>query len=231
MFIYTILALYLTFPIGERLTYGAYFGPVRAGHSLMEITEGEYKKEPAYIIKCVQKTEKAFSLVYRIDDYYKSYVDTNTFSTLSFKKNIKEGKYDNEVTLEFTDDSVFYTDGRRTEKIPEAKDIFSALYWMRTQTFYPGDTLQVPFHSSGKNQEMIVPVSDLQWTSVPMGKFRTFMLSPQIKEGKIFGSEEPIKIWVTVDPQHIPVRIESKLKVGTLCFKLEKIDILKGAER
>jgi hypothetical protein len=70
---------------------------------------------------------------------------------------------------------------------------------------------------------MIVPVSELQWTTVPIGKFRTFMLTPQVKEGKVFGSEEPIKIWVSVDPQHIPVKIESKLKVGSISFQLEDI--------
>jgi hypothetical protein len=230
MLLYSIIAIYLSFPTGERLSYGAYFGPLRAGYSVMEIKEGDFEGEPAYLIECIQKTEKAFSIVYRIDDYYKSIVDTSSFSTLSYTKNINEGKYSNNLTLEFTEDSVFYTDGRRTEKIPDAKDIFAALYWMRCQTFYPGDTLKVPFHSSGKNQEMIVPVSELQWTTVPMGKFRTFLLTPQVKDEKIFGSEEPIKIWVSVDPQHIPVKIESKLKVGKISFKMEEINLV-GEER
>lgn len=226
MLLYSILAIYLSFPVNERLTYGAYFGPLRAGHSFMEIREEEIEGELVYIIECTQKTEKAFSMIYRIDDYYKSIVDTANFSTLSFTKNINEGKYSNKVTLTFTEDSVFYTDGRKTEKIPEAKDIFAALYWMRNLTFYSGDTLKVPFHSSGKNQEMLVPVSELEWTTVPMGKFRTFLLTPEVKEGKIFGSEEPIKIWVSVDPQHLPVKIESKLKVGTLSFKLENVEVI-----
>jgi hypothetical protein len=225
MLLNSVLAIYLSFPTGEKLSYGAYFGPLRAGYSVMEVREEELEGEPVYLIECVQKTEKTFSIIYRIDDYYKSFVDTTTFSTLSYTKNINEGKYSNNLTLAFTKDSVFYTDGRRTEKIAGAKDIFAALYWMRCQTFYPGDTLKVPFHSSGKNQEMIVPVSELQWTTVPMGKFRTFLLTPQVKDEKIFGSEEPIKIWVSVDPQHMPVKIESKLKVGKISFQLEKVSV------
>jgi hypothetical protein len=192
----------------------------------MEIREAEFEGNPAYVIECVQKTEKAFSVIYRIDDYYKSVVDTATFSTLSFTKNIAEGKYNKNVTLKFTQDSVFYTDGKRVEKIPEAKDIFAALYWIRNLNFSPGDTLKVPFHSSGKNQEMVVPVSELETVTVPMGKFRTLLLSPQVKEDKIFGSEEPIKIWVSVDPQHIPVKIESKLKVGKISFQLEGLSVV-----
>jgi hypothetical protein len=231
MLLYSLVSIYLTYPPGEHLNYGAYFGPLRAGHSFMEIREGEFEGKPVYIIECIQKTEKAFSVVYRIDDYYKSIVDTNTFATLSFTKNIAEGKYSKNVTLKFTEDSVFYTDGKRTEKIPEAKDIFAALYWIRNLDFSAGDTLKVPFHSSGKNQEMIVPVSELEWVSVPLGKFRTLLLRPQVKEDKIFGSEEPIKIWVSVDPQHIPVKIESKLKVGKISFELEGIDFIEEGDK
>ena len=77
---------------------------------------------------------------------------------------------------------------------------------------------------------MIVPISELQWTTVPMGKFRTFLLTPQVKEEKIFGSEEPIKIWVSVDPQHLPVKIESKLKVGKISFQLEGLSVV-GEEK
>jgi hypothetical protein len=230
-FFYTILAIYLSYPPGEHLSYGAYFGPLRAGHSFMEVREEEFEGKPAYVIECVQKTEKAFSVIYRIDDYYKSIVDTATFATLSYTKNIAEGKYNKDVTLTFTEDSVFYTDGRRVEKIPEAKDIFAALYWIRNLDFSPGDTLKVPFHSSGKNQKMIVPVSELEWVTVPMGKFRTLKLSPQVKEDKIFGSEEPIKIWVSVDPQHIPVKIESKLKVGKISFQLEEMSITEESDK
>jgi hypothetical protein len=229
--LYYILAIYLSYPPGEHLSYGAYFGPLRAGHSYMEIREAEFEGNPAYVIECVQKTEKAFSVIYRINDYYKSVVDTTTFSTLSYTKNIAEGKYNKDVTLRFTKDSVFYTDGRRVDKIPEAKDIFAALYWIRNLTFSPGDTLKVPFHSSGKNQEMIVPVSELEQVAVPMGKFRTLLLSPHVKEDKIFGSEEPIKIWVSVDPQHIPVKIESKLKVGKISFQLESMSIIEEGNK
>jgi hypothetical protein len=225
MILYLMLSVYLSFPLGEELSYGAYFGPLKAGYSVMKIKEEILEGKPVYSIECVQKTEKAFSVIYRIDDYYKSFIDTNSFSTISFTKNINEGKYSNNLTLTFTEDSVFYTDGRRTEKIEKAKDIFASIYWMRCQTFHPGDTLIIPFHSSGKNQEMIVPVSDLQWTTVPMGKFRTFLLTPQVKDERIFGSEEPIKIWVSVDPQHIPVKIESKLKVGNISFQMEGLDV------
>ena len=225
MILYLMISIYLPFPVGEELQYGAFYGPLRAGYSVMEIEKEFLDGEPVYSIECVQKTEKTFSVIFRIDDYYKSFVDTGSFSSICFIKNINEGKYRNNLTLTFEEDSVFYTDGRRTDKIEEAKDIFAAIYWMRCQTFYPGDTLKIPFHSSGKNQEMIVPVSDLQWTTVPMGKFRTFLLTPQVKDERIFGSEEPIKIWVSVDPQHIPVKIESKLKVGKISFQMEGVNV------
>jgi hypothetical protein len=231
MSVFILLILYLNFPINERLNYGGFFGPLRVGSSYLEISgplelDGNY----AYVIKSFQKTEGIFKIFFYINDFYCSYVDTTSFSTLKFIKKIHEGNYKNEVTLDFKEDSVIYSNGERSLKIPEAKDIFASLYYMRTLKFNSGDTLKIPFHSSGKNYEMIVPVSGPYQVNVPEGKFETLLLSPDVPEGKIFGSNEPIEIWVTNDSAHIPVKIQTHLKFGTVSYLLENIEFLSGVE-
>ena len=48
----------------------------------------------------------------------------------------------------------------------------------------------------------------------------------KIEETKgIFGSKEPVRIWVSVDPQHIPVAIERRLKVGKISFQMEEMNV------
>ncbi|MEA1913241.1 MAG: DUF3108 domain-containing protein [candidate division WOR-3 bacterium] len=219
----------LTFPIHERLNYGGFYGPLRVGSSFMEIKEGKLNGEPVYIIQSLQKTEGIFSWFFGIDDYYCSYVDTASFSSIRFIKDIKEGKYKKKSTLNFTQDSVHYSSGKRTKKIPGAKDIFASLYWMRNLSFSSGDTLRIPFHSSGKNHEMLVPISGPYWIKVPMGKFETYLLTPGVEGGRIFGSSDPIKIWVSLDSTHLPVKIKSNLSFGSISFVLESREI--GEER
>ncbi len=191
----------------------------------MEIRGVErFKEKPVYIIESSQKTEGIFSLFFYLDDFYCSYVDTGSFSSLRFIKKIHEGHYKNEVTLDFEDDSVFYSNGEKTCKIPEAKDIFASLYYMRTMNFSSGDTLRIPFYSSGKNHKMVVPVSGPYWVKVPFGKYETYLLTPDAPGGKIFGSSDPIKIWVSTDSFHMPVKIQSRLAFGTVSFLLESIE-------
>jgi hypothetical protein len=231
MGIFTFFIFSLNFPINERLNYGGFFGPFRVGSSYLEISGPlELDNNYLYAIVSSQKTEGIFSIFFHINDFYCSYVDTASFSTLKFIKKIHEGNYKNEVTLEFTEDSVIYSNGKRYLKIPEAKDIFASLYYMRTLKFNSGDTLRIPFHSSGKNYEMFVPVSGPYKVNVPEGKFETLLLSPDVPEGKIFGSDEPIEIWVTNDSAHIPVKIQTHLKFGTVSYLLENIEIISGGE-
>ena len=110
MSIFALFIFSLSFPINERLNYGGFFGPFKVGSSYLEIS-GPLKLDEnyAYVIKSSQKTEGIFSIFFYINDFYCSYVDTVSFSTLRFIKKIHEGNYKNDVTLDFKEDSMAFT--------------------------------------------------------------------------------------------------------------------------
>lgn len=215
--------------MGEKLNYTGYFGPLEVGYSWMKIDTTESSETPAgYKIESLQKTRGLFALFFYLEDYYCSYVEPNTFNSQRFIKKIHEGDYENELILDFNEDSVFYNDGRRVSKIKNAKDIFAAIYYLRNLSLSPGDTLNVPFHTSGKNYNMKVPVSGPVEIDVPAGTFKTYLIEPGVPEGKIFSSKEPLKIWITVDKKHIPVKIKTRLSVGNIIFALKSIEVSGG---
>jgi hypothetical protein len=53
------------------------------------------------------------------------------------------------------------------------------------------------------------------------GKFNTLKIKPLLLKGSIFEGGENMTVWVTDDPNHIPVRVESPLVVGNI-----KIDMM-----
>jgi len=53
------------------------------------------------------------------------------------------------------------------------------------------------------------------------GKFNTIKIKPLLLKGSIFEGGEDMTVWVTNDPNHIPVRVESPLVVGKI-----KIDMM-----
>ena len=54
------------------------------------------------------------------------------------------------------------------------------------------------------------------------GKFNAIKLKPLLLKGSVFEGGEKMTIWVTDDANHIPVRVESPIVVGSV-----KIDLLR----
>ena len=54
------------------------------------------------------------------------------------------------------------------------------------------------------------------------GKFRAIKFKPLLIKGTIFEGGEKMNVWVTDDQNHIPVRIESPISVGSV-----KVDMMK----
>jgi hypothetical protein len=48
------------------------------------------------------------------------------------------------------------------------------------------------------------------------GKFRTIEFKPLLVKGNMFEGGEKMLVWVTDDPNHIAVRIESPVSVGRI---------------
>jgi hypothetical protein len=48
------------------------------------------------------------------------------------------------------------------------------------------------------------------------GKFNVIKLSPLLVKGTVFNGGEKMVVWVTDDANHIPVRIETPLVVGSI---------------
>ena len=48
------------------------------------------------------------------------------------------------------------------------------------------------------------------------GKFNVIKLAPLLVKGTVFNGGEKMVVWVTDDANHIPVRIETPLVVGSI---------------
>jgi hypothetical protein len=53
------------------------------------------------------------------------------------------------------------------------------------------------------------------------GKFRAIKFKPMLISGTIFEGGEKMAVWVSDDPNHIPLRIESPITVGSV-----KVDMM-----
>jgi hypothetical protein len=59
------------------------------------------------------------------------------------------------------------------------------------------------------------------------GKFNAIKLKPLLLKGSVFDGGEKMTIWVTDDANHIPVRAESPIVVGSVKIDLMQYENLK----
>jgi hypothetical protein len=107
------------------------------------------------------------------------------------------------------------------EILPGTQDVLSAFYYVRTQPLAPGDSLEVPNHSDGKNYPLMVRVLRRETITVPAGTFTCLVVEPLLKTAGLFKQEGRLTIWLTDDARKMPVLMKGKVTVGSIVAELE----------
>jgi hypothetical protein len=111
------------------------------------------------------------------------------------------------------------------------QDIVSAFYYVRTLPLsrMPKDTvLQLQNFYGTKTYELGVRVHGKQIVTVAAGTFRCVVVEPLVVEGGLFRSEGRILIWLSDDDRKIPVKVATKVLIGTIDAELTGYSGLRG---
>ncbi len=219
-----------SFQSGERLKYKVYYnmGPlwVGAGIADFSVDKTTINDRPVFHIKGVGATLKSYEWFFKVYDVYESYLDVETLLPQRFIRNVNEGGFRiyNDVRFQHDRGQAISTNG--VFKIPDCvQDVLSAIYYARNINFdkyKPGD--QIPFEMFLDDQVYSLYVRYLgkEVLTTRYGKFHTIKFSPLLIEGTIFEGGEKMTVWVTDDKNHIPVRVDSPILVGSI--KVDLID-------
>jgi hypothetical protein len=232
-----------SFAPGERLVFEVNYGFVTAGEAVMEIDPVfQYVNgRKAYDIKFTVTSTSTFDWVYKVRDFYRSLVDAEGLFPWRFEQHIREGNYSRDFEAIFDHENLkakTYTGEREPKKfegefdIPlYVQDILSAFYFSRTldysnmrvgdivklQNFYKDNTYPLDVKFLGKEQ-----------VKVPAGTFRTIQVEPMVQEGGLFKSEGSIVVWLTDDERKIPVKVKTKVLIGSIDADLTSFSGLSG---
>jgi hypothetical protein len=66
---------------------------------------------------------------------------------------------------------------------------------------------------------------------VEAGTFNTVVVEPLVREGGLFKSEGRIVIWLTDDERKIPIRVNTKVIIGSIDTELREYSGLNGPLR
>jgi hypothetical protein len=217
------------FQANESITYRVYYTLagvyIAAGEATFNCSLENYNGKPVYHVTGAGKTYSFYDNFFRVRDKYESFIDTSNLQPLKFIRNVNEGTYKKYENISFNKIAHTAITNSGVFKTPDCiQDVLSSMYYARNIDFdklNPGD--KIPFSMFLDNQvySLYIRYIGKETIKTKYGKFRAIKFKPLLIKGTIFEGGEKMTVWVSDDPNHIPVRVESPISVGSV-----KVDMM-----
>ncbi len=218
-----------SFTDGEKLTYKVYYNVGRiwvgAGEAAFNVNEEQLNGRKVLHVTGDGKTYKSYDWVFKVRDRYESFIDAETLLPMKFLRNVNEGgiKFFHSVTFNQKIGQAISTKG--VFKVPACvQDVLSSIYYARNIDFgkYKVND-KIPFSMFLDDQvyNLYIRYLGKEKIKTKYGTFDAIKFTPLLIEGTIFKGGDQMMVWVTDDANHIPVRIDSPILVGSI-----KVDLM-----
>lgn len=222
------------FEPGERLTYVLKWGFIHAGEAVLEVGPmTEMGGQPAYHFVMTARSNGFIDNFYKVRDRIDAYAGAGMQHTVHFVKKQREGNYKRDVVVYFDwvlNQAQYENKGKKKDPIPlmaGSFDPLSAFYFTRLMEMKPGSKISQPITDGRKNVVGEAKVIKRETINVGGKPYDTFLIVPDLKHvGGVFKESKnaQIHIWVTADHRRIPVRLKSKVVVGSFVGELVKVE-------
>ncbi len=216
------------FQAGETSTYTVYYTLgvyIAAGEASFSVGLEQLNNKPVYHITGTGKTYSFYDSFFRVRDKYESFVDTLTLQPMKFLRNIDEGGYKKYENVTFNRETNTAITNTGVFKTPDCiQDVVSAIFYARNINFnkYKADD-KIPFTMFLDNEvyNLYIRYMGKETIKTKYGKFRAIKFKPLLVKGTIFEGGEKMIVWVSDDANHLPLRVESPISVGSI-----KVDMM-----
>ena len=194
---------------------------INAGQATLEILPTSNSK--VWQILSLARCNKFFQGLYPVHDTVSSFINAKGIYPLRFEKSLNEGSYHAHILAEFDQQNhVIKTLDTTFALEPFTHDILSAFCYIRTQPLAVGKSFELAAVSGKKKYRLKVACLRLETVEVPAGKFDCILVEPMLKEDGLFKAKGKLWIWLTRDIRQIPVKMQSKIPVGSIKAELTK---------
>lgn len=222
------------FGFGERLEYRVGYKFITAGTAAFTIAKDPItvNGRPCFDIRFDVQSLKSLDFLYKVRDRYRTLVDIDGVFPWRFEQSIREGGYSRDYSASFDHAAkkAFTTDGEfATEQY--VHDIVSAFYFVRThdlRKFKKGDEIALKNFYDKETHDLKVKVLGRQQVEVDAGVFNCVVIEPMVKQGGLFKSDGRIMIWLSDDERKIPVKVSTKIPIGSIDAELTSYRGLRG---
>jgi hypothetical protein len=213
----------IAFNIPEKFEYDLTWTGVKAGTATLEITR------TGNDIKIVSTAQSAkwVSVFYTVDDRIETILTKKSSlmfvgEPVNYRLKIREGRHRRDKEVIFNSgNKVTYIDHINNEKqnfdVPSLVfDPLSSFYYLRTLKLVVGEPVYVTMFDSKKVWNVEVQVLINEKVTLPTGTADTILIKPLMKSEGIFYKKGDIYIWLTDDEKRIPVKLQTKVAIGSI---------------
>lgn len=217
------------FKAGEEISYTVFYNVagiyVNAGKAVFTNTIEKLNGRTVYHVVGDGKTNPSYEWAYKVRDRYESYIDTTTLQPLKFIRNVHEGDHKHYENITFNRNANTAVTSNGVFKVPDCvQDVISAIYYARNiefEKYKVNDKIPFTMFLDNEVYNMYIRYLGKETVKTKYGKFKAIKFKPLLVKGTIFEGGEKMTVWVSDDANHIPLRIESPITVGSV-----KVDMM-----
>jgi hypothetical protein len=219
----------LTVP--EKLTYSLTWTGIRGGTATQEIIdEGDSIK-----VVSTARSSSWVSVFFPVEDRIESVLSKvePPFIGLPqrYRMKIREGSHrrDKELIFDHKVKKAQYIDHLKGTResidiLDNTYDAYSSFFYLRTMKLEVGKSVFVNILDNKKLWNVEVQVLKKEKMNTILGEIDTIRVRPLMKSEGIFNRKGAIDIWLTDDERHIPVKMKTKIAIGSITATLVNND-------
>lgn len=220
----------LAFKPGERLEYAVSYGPVPAGSMELRVVGlTAVDGRTAYHFASEVESNRAVSYIYEIESREEAWLDADRLHSLKYRRDsVEKGKERDRLYI-FDQQRHVRVDaeGDTLPTSSNAVDQLSMIYYLRLLPFEQGSRFVLRNQADPNDNPLTVRVLKRERIRVPAGTFDTWVVELGLQtDSGVFKKGGDNRLWVTTDSRHLPVKISSKIGLGS--FEAELVDYEPG---
>ena len=227
------------FRVGEKVVHSVRYLKVNAGQLEMEVKPFvQVNGRPSYSFNYHITTSSLFSSMYSVDDRAVTLMDFETMIPSVFTLHVRESEQLREARAffdrgkgmaQFWERKVTKKNGEEERKIeweiPDySQNVFSSAFYMRTFQWPVGTENVFRVADTGENLLFRAKAIRAEKIDTDAGEFDAVVIKPEITLKGQFKPVGDIFIWLSNDDRKFILRIEAKIKIGTLVSEITSLE-------
>lgn len=215
-----------SFKRGESLTYKIHYGTVNAGEAILSVSNDNklISNRPTLHVIGTGQSKGAFDFFYKVRDRYESYMDEEALMPWLFIRNVDEGGFKIKQNQVYDHNGGKVNSNGKSMTVPKyIQDMLSAFYYARTLDFKnakKGDTYAVQTFVDDEIWDLKIKYLGKETITTDVGKVNCIKFCPVVQKGRVFKKEEDLTVYISDDDNHVVVRAQGEVLVGSIKMDL-----------